>query len=84
MLEIELQLLDRIGIRHGNELTAPSSRTVGEGDFMTAFRAAILLGIVAGTGCDSVMFRTGFDDVEPGILYEASELSDARRASKSS
>ena len=38
-----------------------------------------VLGItaIAGMGCDRVMFRTGFDDVEPGILYEAESLSDA-------
>ena len=38
-----------------------------------------LLGFTAfmGMACDRVMFRTGFDDVEPGLLYEADRLSVA-------
>ena len=27
-------------------------------------------------GCDATMFRTGFEDIEPAILYEASEIGE--------
>ena len=33
--------------------------------------------MLSGVGCDGLMFRTGFEDVEPGILYEAESLVEA-------
>ena len=44
---------------------------------MSVRRTVTMLSILMGTGCDGVMFRTGFDEVEDGLLYEAEELTDA-------
>jgi endonuclease/exonuclease/phosphatase family metal-dependent hydrolase len=40
----------------------------------TLVRLFLLLGL---SGCDALMFRTGFDDVEPAIMYEAKTLTEA-------
>ena len=37
----------------------------------------ILLILLLGAGCDGTMFRTTFEEEEPALLYEASELSEA-------
>ena len=37
----------------------------------------LLLLPLAASGCDGLMFRTGFDPIEPAVMYEAAELTEA-------
>ena len=44
---------------------------------MSLIRSVLVAGLCLLTGCDSLMFRTGFDDVEDAVMYTAKTLTDA-------